>query len=591
MSDSLQFSYAVTPQGTAEGIPLADIPSVAKAGFAVGLRAALSQGSPGAWASDHLAETEKFTGWHYVAAHTIGKQLAQAEQVVYQDGANATVMKSRRKSLRWQLGCKRKSTAHGEQESATLPEDHRLSKLYKRPNPDQSGASLRYEAAIQLCLTGKCLIWKVRNRMGLTVERYVIPTAIAQPRPPSPELPRGGWYINPTTAYAYASRAMRDAEGYTEMRGYMRAIGAVLDARDVMVIQWAHPLYKDDSQSPVSAGAVWTDTSEKVDEARHSHLSRGIDASVIIGVDSEVDQSDLDRAAVKINEKYAGSSKAGSAILVTGGKEVTPITTAPKDMAYDLGFTQLRDAILALHAVSPISAGITDGGSYAAFVAALRQTVTLAVQPLCDLLAEEETEQQAREFGQGLTVEIEAVTLDDPAMLEAMLTTDASVGARTINEHRAERGLPPVPWGEERARAGGAAVGQPGMGQSPATPGDSSLSAFGESAGGESFPGEPGGEFGGLSRQQFKRNRSGLSDILTAVELGDISEVRAQAELEMIGVSPERAKRLIEDALDDGEISDPENLAAVEGFKSNGNGHRKTLTDDEWLRVAMGMRR
>ena len=578
MPDSLQFSYAVTSQGTAEGTPLADkSPSVAKAGFAVGLRSALSQGVPGAWASDHLAETEKFTGWHYVAAHTIGKQLAQAEQVVYQDGANATVMKSRRKSLRWQLGCKRKSTAHGEQESATLPEDHRLSKLYKRPNPDQSGASLRYEAAIQLCLTGKCLIWKVRNRMGLTVERYVIPTAIAQPRPPSPELPRGGWYISPTTAYAYASRAMRDAEGYTEMRGYMRAIGAVLDARDVIVIQWAHPLYKDDSQSPVSAGAVWTDTAEKVDEARHSHLSRGIDASVIIGVDSEVDQSDLDRAAVKINEKYAGSSKAGSAILVTGGKEVTPITAAPKDMAYDLGFIQFRDAILALHAVSPISAGITDGGSFAAFVAALRQTVMLAVQPLCDLIAEEETEQQAREFGTGLTVEIEAVTLDDPAMLEAMLTTDAAVGARTINEHRAERGLPPVPWGEERARAGGGvAAGQPSA-EAPGMPGDDSIMAAFD-----------GGEFGSLSRQQFKRNRSALSDVLTAVEVGDISETRALTELELLGVSPERAKRLVEDALD-GTIDDPENQAAVDSFKTNG--HRKTLTDDEWMRVAMGAKR
>ena len=430
------------------------------------------------------------------------------------------------------------------------------------------------------------MIWKVRNRLGLTVERYVIPTAIAQPRPPTPELPRGGWYISPTAAYSYAARM--DKEGYTDLRSYYKAIGSILDARDVMVIQWAHPLYKDDSQSPVSAGAKWTDTADMVDDARHSHLNRGIDASVIIGIEGEVEQSDLDRAALKINEKYAGSKKAGSAILVSGGKEVTPITTTPKDMAYDMGFNQLRDAILALHAVSPIAAGVTDGHSYAAFVAALRQTVTLAVQPLCDLIAEEETEQQAKEFGQGLTVEIEAVTLDDPTMLEAMLTNDAAVGARTVNEWRAERGLPPAPgsWGEERAMSGG------GMGAGAGTGmmGDSSVAGMG------------GGEFGSLGRRQFTNNRKGITDILTDAETGVISEQRALAELEAVGVSPERAKRLLEDALDDGTIDDPENqqaLAELEagaagGAKSvgvNGNGHRKLLTDDEWMRMAMGARR
>src|SRR4029077_17187764 len=80
--------------------------------------------------------------------------------------------------------------------SHELPLSHPLVKLLKRPNARQSGASFRYEQILQLQSTGTCLVWNVPNKFGRTVERHVIPTAIAVPTPSTAELSKGGWRID-----------------------------------------------------------------------------------------------------------------------------------------------------------------------------------------------------------------------------------------------------------------------------------------------------------------------------------------------------------------------------------------------------------
>lgn len=111
---------------------------------------------------------------------------------------------------------------------------------------------------------------------------------------------------------------------------------------------------------------------------------------------------------------------------------------------YNESFVQLRDAILALHGVPGIAAGISDGGSYAAFYASLKQFISLTVQPILDLLAEDDTEHLAPQFGQHLTIEIEATHIDDPDILEKRLATDIRAQIIKVDELRAIRGLPPL---------------------------------------------------------------------------------------------------------------------------------------------------
>ena len=100
-------------------------------------------------------------------------------------------------------------------------------RLLKQPNRRQSGAHFRYECIQQLESTGTVLIWNVPNRLGLTIERHVIPTAMATPVPPMPGLPHGGWRIDPGASRF--SFPLLD-NGSVESYGYFRAVGAVIPA-------------------------------------------------------------------------------------------------------------------------------------------------------------------------------------------------------------------------------------------------------------------------------------------------------------------------------------------------------------------------
>jgi phage portal protein BeeE len=413
-----------------------------------GLAELMSQGRPGNWASDHKAEAEKYAGWHYVAISAIGKAIRSCDVEAYQEPQ------------------RNYSKAYNQEDddSAPLPKWHPLMKILKRPSASQSGASFREEVAIQLCLTGSALIWNVPNQMGRTVERYVIPTAIAEPRQPERGLPKGGWHINPEVA------RWQVENGWFLYTGLAQAIGKVIDARDVQVIRFIHPTFKDEGQSPVSAGALWTDTSEKIDVSRHAHLRNGSDPSVIIGIDGVEDESTLQRMSAKFNEKYAGPSKHGKAMFVNGQNvKVEPVTRTPAEMAYEGAFAQFRDAIMALHGVTPIAAGIEAPSGDDGLYAPLKQFIAGTVQPILDLMAEEDTEQLASQFGEGLTVFYTARAIDDAKLTEQQINTDIAAGAIEVDEIRKLRGR--KPWGGEKGKAvAGQGPKQEGPGGLPGLP-------------------------------------------------------------------------------------------------------------------------
>lgn len=441
-------------------------------GVAGGIRSALQGRNAGGWASDHRAETLKDTGWNYIAVHAIASAAAQAEVLVFDDSQDQNTAKRqfRRKSLRRTFGSlgRYKSLYGGDdRETDPLPADDPLVRLMSRPNPEQSGAIFRYELAKQIRLTGSGYIWNVPNRLGRVCERYVIPTCCMTAVAPTREMPRGGWRVDPSvTRYA-----MPAIDGFVENTGWMRAIGGTLPAEEVQIFRLPHALYKDDGQSPISASALWADTSDKIDQARFHHLNNGPTLSVVVTAGEATDPSaeDLEAAAETWNKKYSGVVNSGKAMFAAPGTTVTPISTTAVEMAYDLGFEQMKGASLAVHQVPPVAAGIQEAGAYAAYLASMRQFTATAVQPLLDMIAEEDNRVIAPQFGSGRVIEIEAKSFDDPEQIEKELTNDLNARARTKNEWRAVRGLPPV-----SAEQGGEDwVGQnpaPAVGMYPSSP-------------------------------------------------------------------------------------------------------------------------
>lgn len=398
---------------------------------------ALAGGTPGSWASDHRKESEFFHHWNGVAIHQICLQAMQADVLVYSDSSPAMKRKRRMKIYTTQ------------EESEEMPETHPLVRLLKRPNPDESGGRFRYKAVQQLQLTGTCLIWNVPNLgarlgqgSGKTVQRFIVPTAIATPVQPSRDNPRGGWRLQPTW-----SNWAQDPEGFVEMfGGITMAFGKVIPAEQMQVIRWPHPLYVDDGCSPTGRASRWIDGDTQVGTAQWSQLKNGADPSLFLEVPADVDWSDeiAKRYEEKLAQKYGGPNNVGRVMMMQG--KATPISTTPKDMCYAEAFNQYRDAITALHGVPRI-----DGDNYAALFAKLKQFEVMTVNPILSLLAEEDTERLAPEFGEGLTVEMEAKAINDPEVLDREIATDVAARAIQVNEIRALRGRPPLPDGDVMA--------------------------------------------------------------------------------------------------------------------------------------------
>jgi phage portal protein BeeE len=445
--------------------------------FLVGLRWAIMHGNPGSWSADHREQSQQITGWNYVAIKAKAIQGMQARVSVYQD-AKSPQAKVLRQFVRKSAGriprTQWKSLYGRECDTATeLSTTHPLVRLLQQPNRRQSGAHFRYECIQQLEATGTVLIWNVPNKLGRTVERHVIPTAMATPMPPEIGLPYGGWRIDPGASRF--SFPIRDPEGFVQSFGYFRAVGAVIPSEPcdlegemmtdgegnalgyIQAIRWPHPIFKDDGYSPLEAIALWSDLGVQIDRSRWASMKNQSTPSLIVSPDSELEPTpeELDAASLKFNEKYAGSENAGKAIFLSGKAEITQLGQAAKDMDYGPGFEQTGQAIMAGHGTPPIAAGAAGSGTYAGYYAALKQFTELTVQPILDFLAEEDTERLAPQFGEGLTIEYEAAAIDDPAVLEQRLATDISAGnALMVDEYRALRGLPPLGGAEGRAFVG-----------------------------------------------------------------------------------------------------------------------------------------
>lgn len=444
-----------------------------------GLRIAMAGAMPGGWSSDHRSETDKFSGWHYIAIHAIYKQVIQAtvevleHRMVVPDISKPAAPEGMPQQEGQQPpqfpgaapppGQFTKGLNEQSDNMVAMPSYDPFIKKLKKPNPNQTLGSFNGERAMQLCLTGRVLIWNVRSILtGSIIERYVIPTCLASPRPPSKELPRGGWYVLPEGA-RYAEEA-----GYYMVGSLEAAFGKTIPSEDIQIIKFPHPKYKDDGQSPVSAGALWTDTSEMVDKSRHNHLKQGPDPSVVIGLDADVDEMSLRRAEASFNDRYSGPENHGRAMFVTPTKTIQPLTTAPKDMSYESGFEQLRDAQLALHGVPLAAVGLSSPSGREGLYAPLLQFIELSVQPILTLLGEEDSALFNAGRSRDVQIVYTAKKFNDEDLLEKQIQTDISAGILTKGELRKLRGR--EPFGDERdeemcGSSGGPAGAPSGMPQ------------------------------------------------------------------------------------------------------------------------------
>lgn len=397
--------------------------------------------TPGGWASDHFEEASKFTGWNYPAIHAAACQAAQAE------------MKLVRKVRK---------------ETQDVEEEHPALQLLKRPNPFQSSFLFRYAAAQQLRITGTALIWTVRNGVKAPRAMYVLPTGLAVPQPPmvTPDgsFPAGYYKVQPLSNYGWVAGG---DDAFDNAALNMLALGCNIDAREVTPIRWPHPLYMNDGQSPLAAGALANDVSEQINRSRWHMLKQAALLGMLLQLDENSDMKDDQRKALEqqLIEKFAGTLNAGRIMVLPPGLKKTEDRGAA-ELDFVGAHPQVRDEVLASHQSPPIAIGVTEAGSYAALYAALLQYTELNIQPMLSLIGGGLTQIiQSFPAWKDLECLLTAKRIDDPTIKATELTTHITARAITVNEYRELIGMPPTDeaWGNER-------VGTPAKTPKPTKP-------------------------------------------------------------------------------------------------------------------------
>lgn len=373
------------------------------------LRRWLAGDTPGLWASNHLEETTRCTGYSYVAVRALALQFAQANVVC---------------------------------------DDPKTLRLLERPNPNQSGSVFRFQAGQQLPITGTAYIWIVRNGFGDPVELYCLPTGLTRPQPPSAEFPYGSYQVDPLNNFGGGNTSV---DGWEPMSPAQTLLiqGAEIDARDVRAVRWPHPLYMNEGLSAFSAGAVTLDIAEQVAKARYHALRNYSSPGMLVKLGQNVTPEEQAQLEAEIHDRNSSPHNARRNLIVPDDCDVSFHDSAT-ELEYLQSHGQARDDVLALHRTPPVAVGITEAGTYAAFFAAMMQWVELEVQPSLDLFAGELS------AALGRPIELHARRIDDPEIefrreesKRAVVDQHIRAGAITVNEYRAMYKLPPVSWGDQ----------------------------------------------------------------------------------------------------------------------------------------------
>ncbi len=403
------------------------------------LLAALRSRAPGQWSQNLLELSRHFTSAIFLAINTLAKQAENADWRVYERDP-------------------------GEPESKTqLPHTDPLCRLLEDPNAEDSTGDLLYQVTQQLSLTGISLVWTPRhNPLDIPSELYVIPSATAFPLPHSATYPDGAYRVMPMYPYG----------PFATVPGYQTAAGAIIPADQVIRIKNHHPYLRYDGYAVLTALNLQIDTIEAIDRARWSTQMKGVDPTVAMGFDPEVfnpDETDLNRLRAQIEAVNAGPQNAGKILFNPYGTTITRLSNTPAEMAWQEGWAQLVDFVLASYDVPKSVAGLQDAATYATLFASLKQFYLLSLNPLLTKIAGRFNKHLVRPyFGPDLVLELRGQKITDEDLLEKQLANDAAVGARRLNEWRKVRELPPLPGpeGDERVFAAkGKAEGNPEEGR------------------------------------------------------------------------------------------------------------------------------
>lgn len=333
-----------------------------------------------------------------------------------------------------------------------VPFEHQLNDYLRRPNPKDTFDSFISKCVLQYHLTGRLLIWAVPNQYELPVRFYVLPTVLCQPAYGlgSDLYPKGAWRVQ---QYYPASGFMAILPG--PLSG---TSGAIIDARNVYMMQNPHPIYEWAPFSPLVGVDTEADVVEMIDRSCWSVYQNGIRLTGIMDCPG-ASENVLQAMENRIQQKHAGPDNHGGIFFVGGGDpdrppgKLQPLTPNPNEMSYETRDRFENLIIAAITGQDRTVIGLKeDGGSYSDRWAAIQDVRNRSYEPFLNKIANLLTVNTVEEWGlskKGVRVCIKLPKLQDPTLVQADTNEGAKDGTMTMNEIRARRGM--GPWTGENS--------------------------------------------------------------------------------------------------------------------------------------------
>ena len=385
------------------------------------LLSTLRSGAPGQWSQNVFELSRHFKSAAYLAVNTLAKHAMDSAFSLYErtDDPDAP---------------------NGEVE---LPWYDPACRLFEDPNPVDTFSDLMYQTVQQLSITGMALTWcPPTDANDEPAEMYSLPTANCWPLPISPMYPQGAYRVLP---YPFGLLAAPVGQ---------IASGAVIPAEQIVRVKNNHPYLRYDGYAVMTAIGQSIDTLEAIDQSRFATMSQGCEQSLAMSSTSPMSQDpseeDIKRFRKQLEVLYAGPKNAGKIFFPPTGWDLKQISTTPKDMAWQDGWSQVLDFILASFGVPKAVAGLQDSLSYATLYSSLRAFCLFSLGPIVRQIARGWNKGIVwPSWGKEIGLRITAPEFKDETLEETKFQNDLKCGLLLGKEGRKLRGYDHLDPAEE----------------------------------------------------------------------------------------------------------------------------------------------
>lgn len=362
---------------------------------------------------DKISMVQNMAGAVYLPIAFAATQLARAKPVVYQHTNNPKDPDGRRR----------------------LPAYDPVYNIFRRPNPNDTLRTVLYSMSMQYDLTGECYVWMppLDSRTGELsdhgepLEMYVIPSAWVSGLPSCPWWEGGVYQVTP-----YVSQY----PGGTQ--------SAYIPAEQMVRMYDPHPLYDKTAYSVLQAISQSIDTVRAIDQSRASAQAQGCQQDFVVELDAQLQNpgvADMKRIRENFEKIYAGASNSGKALFLPPGAKASKISTTPDDMAWQEGWSQITDFVIACFQTNRAAVGMSGDLNFATLYASIKQVYWSKFEPRLEYFGQAFTKDYFDPYvGEDYFAEFELPRMDDETQKLAGLKLDLEAGVLTKGQYLRERG-------------------------------------------------------------------------------------------------------------------------------------------------------